>query len=320
MTKYEYYNNDLGVIYNGDSLEVLKKLPSEFVQTVITSPPYWQLRDYQVNGQIGLEETIFEYVSKLINVFNEVYRVLKKDGTLWLNLGDTYNSSIKGKGGKSNKQLRNKGSRFDISRKFKSNLKKKELCGIPWRIAFALQDAGWYLRQDIIWHKPNSMPESVKDRPTKSHEYLFLMSKSEKYYYDWEAIKEKASLDTHARYAKGRSNNHKYSNGGPGNQTINKSTLRQIVEYRNKRSVWLISTQAFSELHFATFPEKLVEPCILAGSKKKDIILDPFSGSCTVAIVAQKAGRNWIMIDLNKDYCEMGKNRIIKETRQMSLF
>lgn len=205
------------------------------------------------------------------------------------------------------------------------------------------------------------MPESVKDRPTKSHEYLFLMSKSDKYYYDWEAIKEKASLDTHARYAKGRSNNHKYSNGGPRNQTINKSfdhmlgvnpktkklpiywqsgsgshdkipkgrykqnpsfsnAVKDIVEYRNKRSVWLISTQAFSELHFATFPEKLVEPCILAGSKKKDIILDPFSGSCTVAIVAQKAGRNWIMIDLNKNYCEMGKNRIIKEARQMSLF
>lgn len=205
------------------------------------------------------------------------------------------------------------------------------------------------------------MPESVKDRPTKSHEYLFLMSKSEKYYYDWEAIKEPASPDTHAKYARGRSDNHKYADGGPGNQTIAKSFVHMLgvnpktrkipagwqngsgshdkipkgrykqnpsfssylidkVEYRNKRSVWTISPASFSGLHFATFPEKLIEPCILAGSRKGDIILDPFSGSCTVAVVAQKADRKWVMIDLSKKYCEMGKNRIIKEARQRVLF
>lgn len=194
------------------------------------------------------------------------------------------------------------------------------------------------------------MPESVKDRPTKAHEYLFLMSKSAKYYYDWESIKEPASLDSHARYARGRSDNHKYADGGPADKTIAKSfdhmlgvnpkarklptewqrrykqnpsfsnAVKDIIDFRNKRSVWTVPTQAFSDLHFATFPEKLIEPCILAGSQKDDIILDPFSGSCTVAVVAQKAGRKWIMIDLNKEYCEIGKNRVIKEARQRGLF
>lgn len=359
-----HYQNDSGIIYNGDSLQILKQLPDEIIQTIVTSPPYWNLRDYQTIGQIGLEQTIDGYIYKLVEIFKEAFRVLKKDGTLWLNLGDSYNwnqNSNHRDYQKWPKQARN--NHLSHKKNCDPNLKAKDLCGIPWRVAFALQAQGWYLRQDIIWHKPNPMPESVKDRPTKAHEYLFLMSKSKRYYYDWEAIKEEASPDTHARYARGKSSNHKYLDGGPGNQTIAKSfdhmirpgvnpktrkipsnwqtrsgshdtipkgrykqnpsfssAIKDIVEYRNKRSVWTIITQGTSDCHFATFPEKLVEPCILAGSKKGDIILDPFAGSCTVAVVAQKAQRQWIMIDINEDYCEMGKKRITREARQRVLF
>lgn len=271
------------IIYQGDCLEGLKNIPSASIDTCVTSPPYFGLRDYGHKGQIGLEPTPEEFVSSMVAVFREVHRVLKEDGTLWLNLGDSYartggtdkNISKTGKVGNTLKTIE-----LIPNRKQKSpeGLKDKDLMGIPWRVAFALQADGWYLRQDIIWHKPNPMPESVKDRCTKAHEYIFLFSKSSSYYFDADAIKE------------------------PG-----KTTDR---EFRNRRSVWTIATRPYSGAHFATFPPDLILPCILAGAPEGGMVLDPFMGSGTTAMVARDNGRFGVGCELNPDYVELIRKRL----------
>ncbi len=258
----------------GNCISELKQFEPGQFQTCVTSPPYWGLRDYEHNEQIGSEETLDKYISNIVQVFSEVKKVLKDDGTLWLNIGDAYTS-----GGRTWRDADKKNPARAMSYRpdTPKGLKPKDLIGLPWRIAFALQNDGWYLRSDIIWHKPNCQPESVKDRPTQSHEYIFLFSKKEKYYYDYEAIKEK-TLDG-----------------------LNK---------RNKRSVWNVNTEPFRDAHFAVFPPALIVPCILAGSKVSDWILDPFLGSGTVGEVAQKLNRKFIGIELNPDYALIAKKRV----------
>lgn len=270
-------------LYLGDVSEQLRELDPESVQTIVTSPPYWALRDYGIPGQIGLESTPEEYVAKMVEVFREVWRVLRTDGTLWLNLGDSYAFNTKGSGGTSKKSLA--GMRFSQV-KTQPGLKPKNLCGIPWRVAFALQAEGWYLRSDIIWAKPNPMPESVTDRPTKSHEYIFLLSKAERYYYDAEAIVEYTATNSLTR---------------------------------NKRDVWTVATQPFPGAHFATFPPKLITPCILAGSKPGDTVLDPFNGAGTTGLVALCYGRNYIGIDINPEYLDMTRERLAEVQAQPNL-
>lgn len=300
-----YHENSNGIIYNGDCLDILKELPDNSVDTCITSPPYWGLRDYGTEGQLGLEKTPEEYVANMVKLFREVRRVMKQDGVLWLNLGDSYNGSQRGSGGTgalSSKQNSNKGANFAVGGKaIKTNvsgLKPKDLVGIPWRVAFALQADGWWLRQDIIWHKPNPMPESVKDRCTKSHEYIFMLTKSARYYFDSDAIKEnRESVCTRKR-----STAFRQQDENPD------STITTIG--RNKRSVWTVTTKPFKDAHFATFPKDLILPCVLV-SKPDAIILDPFFGSGTTGIVAMENGRNYIGIDLNAEYCEIAKNRIV---------
>jgi DNA modification methylase len=250
----------------GDVLDKLRELPDGGVQCVITSPPYWGLRDYSYDGQMGLEATPEGYVEKMVEVFREVKRVLRDDGTLWLNLGDSYASDFKGSGGASEKQLSNAGSRYRMSQRLNHGLKPKDLCGIPWRLAFALQADGWYLRSDIIWAKPNPMPESVTDRPTKAHEYIFLFSKRANYYYDAEAIREPAE------YGRREWSNIAGNLAGVGiNGTRGHATVSGADPSagRNKRSVWTIATQPYPEAHFATFPEELPKICILAGTSAK---------------------------------------------------
>ena len=253
----------------GDVIDCLKQIEPETVQAVITSPPYWGLRDYGVNGQIGLETTPEEFVEKMVETFREVNRVLRKDGTLWLNLGDTYAASGKGGGGGSfqNNDLVKKISKKNQRRKAVNGYKPKDLCGIPWRVALALQADGWYLRSDIIWSKPNPMPSSTKDRPTVSHEYLFLLSKRAHYYYDNEAIKEDASdYDERNGRIGAYQNKAMYGTGDGTSQT---GTASRDLSKRNKRTVWEIATEPCPDAHFATFPRALVEPCILAGSSPK---------------------------------------------------
>ncbi len=308
-----YFQSDHGVIFQEDSLEVLKNLKTESVNMCVTSPPYFGLRDYGVEGQIGLESTIKEYVQRLTRIFEEVRRVLKKDGTLWLNIGDSYNGS--GKTGGKGKQQSNKGSlgRPD-NRKGFNGLKQKDLIGIPWRVAFALQSNDWYLRQDIIWDKPNVMPESVKDRCTKAHEYIFLLSKSRRYYYDYKAIKEPAKWE---RWGK-QTDVKGYIKGTT--ETLGKDTRGKPVDMdsleerrkqgRNKRSVWHVPSKPFKGAHFAVFPPALIEPCILAGCPENGTVLDPFFGSGTTGEVCILKNRFFIGIELNSNYCEIAKNRL----------
>ena len=321
-------------VHHGDCLTVLKTFPDEFIDCCVTSPPYWGLRDYGVSGQLGLEKTPEEYVAKMVEVFREVKRVLKKEGTVWLNLGDSYNGS--GKAG-SNPEYQDRHTEFGKPSVHKErfgmptdveDLKPKDLVGIPWRVAFALQADGWYLRSDIIWHKPNPMPESVTDRPTKSHEYIFLLSKSAKYYFDQEAVKEEATgydgrRDTlykggtkdmactgqHQRWKRRKNDDTNY--GGNGNGFKDHSGYNKLENpyVRNIRSVWTIPTSPYPEAHFATFPPKLIEPCILAGCPENGIVLDPFIGSGTVAQVATLHRRNWIGIELNPDYIKLADKR-----------
>jgi DNA modification methylase len=288
-------------IINGDSLHVLKTIPNEYVNCCITSPPYWGLRDYGVEGQLGLEKTPGEYVNEMVEVFREVKRILKKDGTLWLNLGDSYAGNCSrvssGRAGYGEE-------REGIFTRGGDGLKPKDLCGIPWRVTFALQEDGWYLRQDIIWHKPNPMPESVTDRCTKSHEYIFLLAKSQKYYFDNEAIKEKASPDETIR-----DRDTTKLNNTPGRTRMAGLKVNNY-EMRNKRSVWTVSTRPFKEAHFATFPEELIKPCVLAGCPEEGIILDPFSGAGTTALVSKKFNRKYIGIELNPEYIKIAEARI----------
>jgi|TARA_R100000479_G_scaffold30791_1_gene12383 DNA modification methylase len=298
-------------ILQGDVIERLKDIEDNKIQCVVTSPPYWGLRDYGEDNQLGLEETPEEYVENMVNVFREVKRVLKDDGTLWLNLGDSYNTTQAGNktwgdGVGSNKQYA-KGI-IPKKRNKTLGLKPKDLVGIPWRVAFALQQDGWYLRQDIIWHKPNPMPESVTDRCTKSHEYIFLMSKSANYYYDAESIKEKTITNDNIN----RDRETTRLNNTPG-RTRMEGLKTNNYEKRNKRSVWKINTKPYKEAHFAVFPEKLPELCIKAGSKEGDIVLDPFFGSGTTGFVAQRLYRKWIGIELNPEYIKIANKRFVQQ-------
>lgn len=297
------------MILIGDALEILKGMRAESVDCCITSPPYYNLRDYGIEGQIGLETTPEEYISKLTEIFREVRRVLKNDGTLWLNIGDSYAGSGKGKKDIHTTNKGNKGSKNNsaLQGNFRSaEIKPKDLIGIPWLLAFSLRADGWYLRQDIIWNKPNAMPESVKDRCTRSHEYIFLMSKSRKYYYDIEAIMEEAvtSDRSHPRGSKGTStpNMGRRKQDEFGNR-------RYTGLKRNKRDVWNISTCGYKGAHFATFPLKLIEPCVLAGSREEGFVLDPFCGSGTVGEAAKIHGRNFIGIEINQQYAEIASER-----------
>lgn len=296
-------------ILQGDCRERLRELPDGSAHCCVTSPPYWGLRDYGVDGQIGLEATCARFVEQMVAVFREVRRVLRSDGTCWVNLGDTYAT------GTSSGRLPTQAGKHGywenpaISKRINGagdGLKPKDLCGIPWRVAFALQADGWWLRQDIIWSKPNPMPESVTDRCTKAHEYLFLLSKSERYHYDGEAIAEATDhigLTWDERKSAGEGPRRIIAQGGLSNIGGSKGT-------RNKRSVWTIATQPYSEAHFATFPPALIEPCILAGCPMSGTVLDPFFGAGTTGLVCDRLGRNCIGIELNPEYAAMAQARI----------
>ena len=292
------------LFYQGDSLEVLRKLPAESVHCCVTSPPYWGLRDYGAEGQIGLEETPEQFLNRLVNVFTEVKRVLKPDGTLWLNIGDGYTSGNRGYRAPDKK---NPARAMSIRPDTPDGLKPKDLIGIPWMVAFALRADGWYLRSDIIWAKPNPMPESVTDRPTKAHEYIFLLSKSERYFYDAEAVKEQSVSDHPSGNGFKRDVRLSYrdKNGARGNEN-----QWQVAPSRNRRTVWTIATQPYPGAHFATFPQALVEPCILAGCPEGGTVIDPFGGSGTVSLVAKRLGRGSIYIDLNPEYLQMALKRM----------
>jgi DNA modification methylase len=357
----------------GDNRQTLKKLPDNSVQTVVTSPPYWGLRDYGTKSwtggdescqhiqdesktkrfgneefnknrpsreatklrgfyyedvcklcgateedyQIGLEQSPSQFIEELCLVFDEIWRVLKDDGTVWVNLGDSYAGSGKGSPGNFGKHAPS-GSARHLEHKHSGivpdGLKPKDLVGIPWRFAFAMQDRGWYLRQDIIWHKPNPMPESVTDRCTKAHEYIFLLTKSPRYYFDNVAIKEPVSEVSLKRAEYGwdsdRPSTKNASMGGSGIHVEKMGTRFVNPEGRNKRSVWTITTKPYKEAHFATYPPDLILPCILAGSKEGDIVLDPFSGSGTTGEVALQNNRNYIGLELNPDYAKLSEKRL----------
>jgi DNA modification methylase len=379
-------------ILQGNALTVLRELDGETIDTCVTSPPYYGLRDYgtsrwtggiadcdhtvkeirtglgladspasvrggghkvksipkiqakkicpkcgaiRIDNQIGLEETPEEYISRLVEVFREVRRVLKNDGTLWVNIGDSYAGSGKGgakyPGSAGQMQSTNKGmiGSSAVTKVRWGDCKPKDLIGIPWRLAFALRDDGWYLRQDIIWHKPNGMPESVKDRCTKSHEYIFLLSKSPRYHFDSRAIEEPAAYD--GRKATLNKGSGKYSQSPivPG-KTIQQQSMagkpherwreKNGIYVRNKRDVWTVSTKPYSGAHFATFPPELIRPCVLAGSRPGGIVLDPFCGSGTTGLVAVQEGRGYALIDLNPEYVDMTRKRIEEQRRKVSLF
>ena len=352
-------------IMNGDALSELKKLEKESIQTVVTSPPYWGLRDYgtadwdggdkdcehkpvfkphpsatvgndikdigksyyrdyckdcgakRIDDQIGIESTPKEYVQNMVNLFKEIRRVLKKDGTVWLNLGDSYIGGGKGwewsKEGTIQKNHIDAGVKYGKPTGKIEGLKPKDLAGIPWRVAFALQEDGWWLRSDIIWHKPNPMPESVTDRPTKSHEYIFLLTKSKDYYYDQDAIRDGYTEEMN-RWGgpKLKADGISTWDEGTGQDTYRERDLRPNPLGRNKRTVWTVNTKAYPQAHFAVYPERLILDCIKAGSKEGDIVLDPFSGSGTTGRVACKNNRFYIGIELNPDYAELSKRELAR--------
>jgi DNA modification methylase len=305
----------------GDSLTVLKGLPSASVQTCVTSPPYFGLRDYGVEGQLGLEPTPDEYIANMVDVFREVRRVLADDGTLWVNIGDSYASKPNGpvgagghKGDAPHVAVRTANARRSSS--IPPGLKHKDLIGIPWMLAFALRADGWYLRQEIIWHKPNPMPESVTDRCTKSHESLFLLSKSATYFFDAQAVREPASDNAVSAARRNRADfstvGTKAIQGTGFGQSGKSSNADHKGETRNRRSVWSIATRPYKGAHFATFPPALVEPCVLAGSRPGDVILDPFNGSGTTGQVALQHGRRYVGIELNPAYLVLTEARLLK--------
>ena len=308
-------------VITGDALDVMRTLAPGSVRCCVTSPPYWGLRDYGTAGQLGLEPTPEEYVARLVEVFAEVRRVLTDDGTLWLNLGDSYSSgAMSGAVGpnSSTGHHRAQHEQKGMTRRASDiGLSPKNLVGIPWRVAFALQADGWYLRSDIIWAKPNPMPESVTDRPTKAHEYVFLLSKRERYYYAADAIAEETTDEEYRTVGKVQPT----AEGGAGFE-IRGGLHRQIGgrATRNARTVWTIATQPFKGAHFATFPEELARRCVLAGSAPGDVVLDPFGGSGTVGAVAVKWQRNAVLAELNPDYCELARRRIAEAEAQGNLF
>lgn len=301
----------------GDTRDILPNLPDGVFHTCVTSPPYFGLRDYGHAGQIGLEPTPDEFVEALVRVMREVRRVLRDDGTLWLNLGDSYAGSWGNQGRKETRgtqrpinvpmmqNLRPYPDKKSNTGKIPegSGLKPKDLIGIPWRVAFALQADGWYLRQDIIWHKPNPMPESVRDRCTKAHEYIFLLSKSPTYYFDAEAMQEPS-----VKGAAGSS----FNKGKTAEHQLNRSSDVERAEtgMRNRRSVWTVATKPFKGAHFATFPPDLIEPCVLAGAPVGGLVLDPFAGAGTTGLVAKRTGREFVGIELNPEYAAMAEARI----------
>ena len=325
-------------ILTGDCREMLATLPDGSVHCCVTSPPYFGLRDYGVDGQLGLEETPDAFIAGMVAVFQEVRRVLRDDGTLWLNIGDSYSQGGKGGGPIGSKQATNPGANLPPKRT--AGYGPKQLLGVPWRLALALQADGWTLRQDIIWSKPNPMPESVRDRCTKSHEYLFLLSKGPRYHFDQEAISEPISGASVARLsqnvaeqagservpgktngtmkavAKGGKNAFRgqgadrTGDNGPANRDGRDMRVVGAGITRNKRSVWEVATQPFSEAHFATFPPSLIEPCIAAGCPAGGTVLDPFGGAGTTGMVADRMGRNATLIELNPAYVSIAKNRI----------
>ena len=297
-------------IIEGDCIEGMRRLEGQSVHCVVTSPPYFGLRDYGHDGQIGLEASPEAFVAKLVEVFREARRVLRDDGTLWLNLGDTYAGYHGNKNASYEDAPSNKGGYFENQRKTLVNhngIKNKDLIGIPWRVAFALQADGWYLRQDIIWHKPNPMPESVRDRCTKAHEYIFLLSKSDRYFYDADAIKEPSHSEVQSRHrANGIGVEEQGKRTGAGNITANCG----VREKRNRRSVWTVATKPYKGAHFATFPPDLIRPCILAGCPKDGTVLDPFGGAGTTALVALQEGRKAVLCELNPDYIALAHKRL----------
>lgn len=302
------------------------------VQTCVTSPPYFGLRDYGHSGQIGLEQTPEEYIQAMVEVFRCVRDVLADDGTLWVNIGDSYFSTIKGSGGAgkstlgSNRDLQNiqfqkmEPIRIEAGQ---TSCKPKDLIGIPWMLAFALRADGWYLRQDIIWHKPNPMPESVRDRCTKAHEYIFLLSKSDRYFYDYEASMEPVAASTVERLSQKTLHQQEGSSRVPGKTNGNMKAVGR-TDMRNRRSVWQVATRPYKGAHFATYPPALIEPCILAGSRPGDIVLDPFMGSGTTAQVALQNKRMYLGCELNESYKELQDQRIAsvahEEDNQIDLF
>lgn len=291
-------------IHQGDCLARLREMADQSIQMCVTSPPYFGLRDYGVDGQLGLEPTPDEYVAAMVAVFREVRRVMADDGTLWLNIGDSYATGSKWGGstsGKASAGLHGAGG-GGRGRTY-PGLPDKNLIGIPWRLAFALQADGWILRQDIIWHKPNPMPESVTDRCTKAHEYIFLLSKSAQYHYDHEAVKEPAVQAGRVRNDKMGGNKGDDVHHSPGGQFTGSDT-------RNRRSVWTVATRPYKGAHFATFPPALIEPCILAGSLPGDAVLDPFNGSGTTGQVSLQHGRRYVGIELNQEYVELTRTRL----------
>jgi DNA modification methylase len=315
-------------ILQGDVRAVLPTLADESVHCVVTSPPYWGLRDYGVEGQIGQEDTPEEFVATMVAVFRQVRRVLRKDGTLWLNLGDSYITKPHGAGDTTdpkwpggrvragrtpanrNSARRDGAAVIPARRKSAPALKSKDLVGIPWMVAFALRADGWYLRQDIIWHKPNPMPESVVDRCTKAHEYLFLLSKSPSYHYDADAIAEPLLHPAEAT-AEDASRAFSRKRAAAPAPTQGAATLdKEPPTTRNRRSVWTVATSPYAEAHFATFPPKLVAPCIRAGCPRGGVVLDPFNGAGTTGMVAQRHGRGYVGIELNPEYVEMSRRRI----------
>ena len=304
----------------GDCRETMRRWKEQGIkaQTCVTSPPYYGLRDYGHEGQIGLEETPEEYIKAMVEVFRCVWDVLKDNGTLWLNIGDSYARNGGGVESKMNtvhkmgvgqKATYLAGGMQSINRVPKG-LKEKDLIGIPWMMAFALRADGWYLRQDIIWHKPNPMPESVTDRCTKAHEYIFLMSKSQKYYYDADAIKEQSTSKSEGI----RFGGNKYGDDDDPKFATKSGNVSKEYDKANKRSVWTVTTKPYAGAHFAVFPFKLIEPCILAGAPVGGIVLDPFMGSGTTAQVAQNLGRQYIGCELNPDYCQLQNIRTAQQS------
>lgn len=305
----------------GDCRDVLRRLPDASVQCCVTSPPYFGLRDYGVAGQIGLEPTPDAFVAEMVAVFREVRRVLRDDGTLWLNLGDSYASTVKGSGGAGKSRLGpnrdpHGHQKFEPRRFDMQGLKPKNLIGIPWRVAFALQADGWYLRSDIIWHKPNPTPESVTDRPTSAHEHVFLLSKSARYFFDADAVRVPYARDwdenNGGSWAQGKGDAQRVAERGKAG-THSGAYPMPDKGGANIRNVWTVATRPFSGAHFATFPPALIEPCIKAGSRPGDTVLDPFGGAGTTGLVAGRLQRSATLIELNPDYAAMAERRIARE-------
>ena len=325
-SKETFIKENTNKIICGDALETLRKFPDESIHCVITSPPYYGLRDYHKERQIGREKTVEEYLERLVAVFREVKRVLKADGTCFLVIGDSYaGTGSKGEQNDPKYPKGRNGQNSSITQKV-LGYKSKDLMGIPWRLALLLREDGWYLRSDIIWHKENAMPESCRDRPTRSYEHVFLLSKSPRYYYDYEAMAEPMKEVSKKRYVRGRSANNKYLNkdAGISVQKINEARRYgyykgdNIPQFRNKRDVWTINTTSFRGNHYAAFPPKLAEICMIAGCPKGGIILDPFVGSGTVGFVALMQDRKYIGIELNEEYCKLAMKRIETEVKSLN--